>query len=771
MVSGGQVEGIFARVVAWRVWLLVAFAALVAPAIYLALQIPSLGSIDRLIVSSDADYAATRAFQKTFPESKAVLLLLEAPDPFAPPVLARLQSLEAALREQKGLSVFSPLSVYRRAHPGFSVDARSEELRRFALGAVLLRKQGLVGDGFIGLAVGFPSGDAEERDAMLHKIDTALAHAQVPSSQLHRVGLPYVEAWIEHASREATGRYFLVFAVFVVAVVLFLYRSWRSLAAILLALGATVVLALAAGRLLGFSFTLVSSLVPLTVMVTTLASLVYVHSRFVDQPEGTTREDHQLFALANKLLPVSASCFAAALGFFALSVSNIRPIREMGIWTAIGLLFAWLTTFTLFPALQAVLRTPTGRTVSIRSAFYDRLSLRLPRFTFRWRWLLLSASLGLSLAGLVALFGLPGRLAPLRIGVDALDYVDPSLPLYRDMVFFREHVAGVDVARLWLRTSGDVTITDADVLRGIEKLTRRIEALHEVSSVVGPTTFLRMRRYLAGEGETLPDDASFYVRAAGEMEQLLLTEPELRGFVDLASLNQAQLITTFRGGDYAAIEALRTAVQKSWRDIQREVPALADASLQLVGEGVLQAKVGKNLVPTLSESFAVTAALIFLAFLFVFRSASARLLAMIPSLFAILTTFLGMRLFGGELNVATILIATTVLGTTENDQIHFFHHLQEGAGDGGLEGALRHSLRVAGRAIVFATFINAAGFLALGLSSFPPLRQFGVVTACAFGLAMLADLSALPAALWLLSRQRPHGVLSASGERQLPVSQ
>ena len=128
---------------------------------------------------------------------------------------------------------------------------------------------------------------------------------------------------------------------------------------------------------------------------------------------------------------------------------------------------------------------------------------------------------------------------------------------------------------------------------------------------------------------------------------------------------------------------------------------------------------------------------------------------MIPSVFAILVTFLGMRLLGAALNVATILIATTVLGTTENDQIHFFHHLHEGEGGGGLEGELRHTLRVSGRAIVFATLINAAGFLGLATSSFPPLRQFGVVTSAAFLLAMIADFTALPGALWILRGGRP----------------
>jgi predicted RND superfamily exporter protein len=115
------------------------------------------------------------------------------------------------------------------------------------------------------------------------------------------------------------------------------------------------------------------------------------------------------------------------------------------------------------------------------------------------------------------------------------------------------------------------------------------------------------------------------------------------------------------------------------------------------------------------------------------------------------------------LNVATILIASTVLGTSENDQIHFFYHYQEGRGAASVQGALRHTLTVAGRAILFATLINAGGFLAFGLSDLPPLRQFGVLAALAFVLSMIADFTALPAALWILSREKPDAVTARAG--------
>jgi predicted RND superfamily exporter protein len=134
---------------------------------------------------------------------------------------------------------------------------------------------------------------------------------------------------------------------------------------------------------------------------------------------------------------------------------------------------------------------------------------------------------------------------------------------------------------------------------------------------------------------------------------------------------------------------------------------------------------------------------------------------MVPSLFAILVTFLVMRLTGIPFNIATILIATTVLGVTENDQIHFFYHFLERRNGGETEAALAHTIRVAGHAILFATVINAGGFLALTLSDLPPMRQFGIVTSMAFALAMIADFTALPAALWILFRERP-----ASAEEQ-----
>jgi predicted RND superfamily exporter protein len=735
---------ILARVVSLRGLILVTYAVLVPLAAWRAAHISSEGALDRLIQSDDPDYTATRAFQRIFPDSPSVLLLFEADDPWAPANLARLEAAERELRTAPQVTSFSVLDIVRRARPGTG----PEELRRLATGTAFFRKQGLLGDRFLSVIAELDVHGPAERDAALAAIDAALARAAV--EPVRRVGAPYVESWIEQQSGAASVRYFPFFGVLVVGTALLLYRSVRTLLAFVLALASAVALGVAAGGLLGFTFTIVSVLVPLTVLVTALAMLVYVHSRFVDRPAGVPVREHQLAALRNKLLPVTASTVAAVLGFAALSVSKVRPIRELGIWTALGLTISWVVAFTLFPALQVALRTPTGTAAIAAGSLYERLTVALPAFTFRHRRGLVVTVLLVCAAGAAVLFGIPKSLPPMAVGTDTLTYIDPALPLRRDLAWFRQHVADLNVAHVWLHLPRPAA-TDPEVLRIVDRFQSAIESMPAVLAVVGPTTFLRLRRYFAGRGEQMPEDPAKFARGAADLEQLLLSDTGLRGYIDANGLQDLNLTVLFQHGDETGYAALSANIGRAWEALRDA--ALGGTQMRVVGESLLQAKIGASLVSTLAASVAISAMLILVVFLFIFRSPTARLLAMIPSLFAIVATFLGMRLFGASLNIATILIATTILGTTETDQIHFFYHLHEK--DGAPVGeALTYALRVSGRAIVFATLINAAGFLALSFSSFPPLRQFGLVTSAAFLLALLADFTALPAALWIIDRRR-----------------
>jgi uncharacterized protein len=755
LTASTTLESLFRAVVARRTAIVVVYALLAVPAARLATSIPSDDAIERMVVESDPDVVATREFREVFPEKETVLLLAEAGEPLAPPATAAVLALEHAIARVPGASPISALTIAERLRPGIASPERRAELGAFLTGTPFFRRQGLLGHGFLGIAVDLDAAKPRQRGRALAGIEAAAREAEgrPPFLRVRRVGEAFMNAYLERETAEASRRYLPLFGLFVVVLTFSLYRSWRALAAILLTLGASVLLGTATAGLLGFSSSIVSSLVPLMLMVTATASLVYIHSRFVDRPEGRDLDEHQAAALANKFLPVTASIFAAAVGFAALGVSQIRPIREMGLWTASGLLVTWACCFTLFPALQKLLRTPTRQERALAGRWVLRSAESIPLWSYRWRWPLVSAALALAAAGGVALFGLPGFLPPMPMETDQLAYIPERAAVAEDARFFEDRVAGLKPLSLWI-TTDRASVVDPAFLAGLDDYASALEGEPRIGSVTGLPAILRLRGYAAGRGDALPRGNALAAVAA-DLEQLLLQEPALRAWVDVRSLGGIRLDVLTAPGRKVEIAELGPDLARRWETIAALHPALAGSRLRVVGQGLLSDKIADHLVPTLVHSFGLTAAVIFVAFFLVFRSGAARLLAMIPSLFAVLVMFLLMRVFSIPLNVATILIATTVLGATENDQIHFFWHLQEGRRNGHAHEALVHAIRVAGSAIFFATVVNAGGFLALALADLPPMRQFGTLTATAFALSMLADFTALPAALWIVFGERP----------------
>jgi len=699
--TSGAVVRFFLGVLHARRCIVAAFALAAAAGVVGALHVPEDSAIDSLVVPSDPVAHATREFERLFPEGEHALLLLDAGDARSADALARK------------LATIPGVEAQRLPGP------------------------------LLGIGIELRTAASDERDRALSAIDSAAASFTAPHgpfTAIHRVGSPWIDAWLEHATAKAEARVMPLFGLFLMALILALYRSWRTLAAIVATLGAVLAVAMGLAALFGWSHTVVSALVPLTVMVTTTATLVYLHSRYIEHDESGSMHsracgvpdvaelrstgyeclaEHHARALANKLVPCTASMLATAVGFAALAISDIRPIREMGLWTASGLFVAWLGCFLLFPALQSLFNTPLKAERAPAGRWYPHFIDRWVPITRRHRRPFVLATLLVSACGAAALFGVRGVLAPLPLETDALAYIDPNLPIAQDTRAF-EKQSGLAVLDLWLRFPPGEALSPAR-LAAVGRLMHALERDPRITEVDGPA------------------EADGRAEASAANQTTVNLRIEVRG----------------RDNAFAPAESMPEYIERTFHAAQLADPRLRDVRGQVVGRSAVAARISLELVPTLVQSFALTAGVIFCVFLLVFRSASARLMAMIPSVFAILAAFLVMRASGMSLNIATILIGSTVLGATENDQVHFFYHFQEArAAASTTAEALRHAFRVAGRPIVFATFINAAGFSALAFSDLPPMREFGIVSASAFLLALAADFTALPAALWILDRSR-----------------
>src|SRR5205814_7339878 len=168
----------FAAVIAGRWYVVACYALLLPPSAYFAARVQQDNSIDRLIVATDPDYIATRAFEQVFGAGEFALLLAEADDPLAAAVIERVDRIERALATVPHLHTNSALSVYRRARAGF--DPSAEQIvafRQFLTGTALLRKQGLVGDHFLAIGLVLDVHDTDDRRATLTALDRAIAAA------------------------------------------------------------------------------------------------------------------------------------------------------------------------------------------------------------------------------------------------------------------------------------------------------------------------------------------------------------------------------------------------------------------------------------------------------------------------------------------------------------------------------------------------------------------------------------------------------------------
>jgi predicted RND superfamily exporter protein len=749
----------FFRSVIRQRWLVFGLTmAFLVPAIYFALKVDQDNSIDRLIVQSDPDAVNARAFEKVFGAGEYVVLLAEAHDPFAPNVLKTIDDLEARLRKIPNVEASSVVDIYRRAHPAFDPATQAAEFKKFATGTDIFRKQGLVGDTYLAIPLILTIRTTTDRhdtvvalDAITHDLEKHPA----PLTALRKVGEPYVNAYLDQDTRTAGYRYFPVFFLFVIILNYALYRSFRTLLLFILTLGVSAAFSVGYVGVTGGKFTIISQLVPMTILITCTATLVYLQSRFVDIEPGEDVEEHRIFALKNKFFACTASLFATAVGFAALAVSKIQPIKEMGIWVAVGLAITWVVVFTFFPALQKILNSPTQTERKVAGQWFVHLTAWLPGWSYRWRWVLVPGALGLSALGALALFGVPRLgIAPMKLETNALEYINHSTDLYKDTKRFEEVLGGLSITSVWLSGGKPGAVTDPDVVKGLKHFSQALESDKHVGSVIGLPTLLRSLRYVGGQGDQLPEDDKSLEEITSQLEILLDKEPQLKRFVEPKRLDQTHLDVVSRITDWKEFTELDAIIKQKWEATLKTDPALAQFTLRNVGAAPLHAKISYHLVPTLTESFGLTVLIIFGTFLVLFRNGAARLMAMIPSLFAILVMFGVMRVTGMSLNVATILIASTVLGTSENDQIHFFYHFLEKSKES-TEAGLRHTLFVSGRAIFFATLINAGGFLAFALADLPPMRQFGILSSLAFILSMVADFTALPAALWMVFRDKP----------------
>lgn len=175
--------------------------------------------------------------------------------------------------------------------------------------------------------------------------------------------------------------------------------------------------------------------------------------------------------------------------------------------------------------------------------------------------------------------------------------------------------------------------------------------------------------------------------------------------------------------------------------------AMSDrAVVQVSGYLPLYSQIVQQLLKDQLSSFALAFVVVFLLVGMVLRSWRFTLIAIPPNVMPVAMVLGAMGFWGIRLDVATVTIAAAVLGIVVDDTVHILYRLKGAIREGlALEAAFRAIARSSGVAVVSTSFIFCAGFGVIALAQVKSVAYVGLLTAVAVVVALVMDLMLVPA--------------------------
>ncbi|SNY54871.1 hypothetical protein SAMN06297280_2756 [Arsukibacterium tuosuense] len=545
----------------------------------------------------------------------------------------------------------------------------------------------------------------------------------------------------------------LAISLIIAMLLLIIYRSWRGVFFPLLSCSVSVLLTCGLFGLLDIRTTVISANFIALQLILTLAVMIHLLGAYReiarDEPE-LNQQQRVKGMLQQKISPCFYATLTTSVGFGSLIFSGIQPVVDFGFMMLIAMLITMSVSLLLFPALLSLLKA--------RSETAD----------FGWLARGLQQTAGLVkrrpypvIVLIAVLFvGLATGISRLNVENSFINYFAKDTQVHQELAFIDQQFGGSTPLDIVITLNPEQSKPDlviaADQLNQLHLAHAAVNAFEATGSVTSLINFTTLARQLN-------DDKP-------------LTEYELDTIYEMLSSKVTNQLVGAYLADSPKQVRIATRIQDTTADLNREqlmqqlhqdlqAVGLAPADYKLTNLFVLY----QDILSRLFDSQVTTLGLVYLALglvlLAIFRSLKIAIIALIPN---VLTTLGIVGLIGWlniPLDLMTITIAAIAMGIAVDDTIHFIHnYLQQPSADNALSATFTHT----GMAIVFTSVIIAAGFAVFAFSDFLPSVYFGILTAAAMLMALLTDLTILPALLnrFVKSSSDGHGQQTAAAENR-----
>jgi predicted RND superfamily exporter protein len=695
-------------------------------------------SIEVWLNTGDQAHADYQQFLAKYGTEEFIVVASEDGDPLGDQCLALQKDLGAKLAQVPGvrqvLDLASVIESLSRIRPNAGQALREDPLLRDLLLGRDERSFGLI----VGLAtVEVPS----KRRATVEQIEQIVQDAATEKHPFHMAGTPLMNAALDRGSQRAARTLFPVAVALALMILLKVLRGLSSLTAVFSAVIVTVLWTLAFMLMMGKTFNMVTVILPSLLFVLCLAGGIHVTSRFLAfHALGSTRIEAVQQALQETLVPVCLSSVTTAAGFSVLTLSGMQPVREFGLFAALGMLISMGANLIVIPGVLLLLPVQ-GRALATGTHWTSQWALRAGRH----RGLVLMGSLGF----VVLCLGLSSRV---RVDANVLKFFPASSRIARDYAFVGERLTGLHSVEVDAWVPAD---QGKALLTAIDEMSQAMASHEHVAKVIG---------YAGIEAASKRMSRSFMMNTPTARKSPL--KQWQRRFIhrqdNVLSLRLSVLV---RGMSDRSLNALTHSIEQQARRILGPV-----GSYRITGVVPLLVAAQQALIKTQIQSLAL-ALCIGLALIGLFmRSWRALIAAVLPNLLPIAGLFISLVLTDIALDAATVMIASVAIGIGVDDTIHFLSRFRHEKMQGlSTEQAVSNCFATIGRAITFTTLVSVAAFGLLGLAEFKPIQYFGCLSALTLALAWLGDVCVLPVCVaWMrpwdreLKKQRTQNAASGT---------
>jgi len=186
-------------------------------------------------------------------------------------------------------------------------------------------------------------------------------------------------------------------------------------------------------------------------------------------------------------------------------------------------------------------------------------------------------------------------------------------------------------------------------------------------------------------------------------------------------------------------------IERLNRDLNEEV-GLEKDQYRITGMLVLYNNMLQSLFTSQIETLGTVMLGIFIMLLVLFRSLKLAVIGILPNILSALLILGIIGLLGIPLDMMTITIAAITIGIAVDNAIHYIYRFREEFPRQGTDylRTLHYCHANIGKAVFYTAVTIIVGFSILVLSNFIPTIYFGLFTALAMAIALLAALTLLP---------------------------